>query len=140
MTPELQDIKKSQVSQKLSNGTMTITRKCTSQQITGQGWSAETHSIVYNVATADLKAFTAYRTVASPTESQAKAAQDSVFRAAKLALPFRTGKKAKAKAGRRYHMPVRLVSTGCCLRAPDLLLMNSALRMLLYLSLGLYPL
>ena len=85
MTPELQDIKKSQVSQKLSNGTMTITRKCTSQQITGQGWSAETHSIVYNVATADLKAFTAYRTAASPTESQAKAAQNSVFKAAKLA-------------------------------------------------------
>ena len=85
MTLVLQDIKKSQVTQKLSNGTMTITRKGTSQQITVQGWSAETHNIVYNVAAADLKAFTEYRTAASPTEAQAKAAQDSVFKAAKLA-------------------------------------------------------
>ncbi len=85
MTLVLQDIKKSQVSQKLSGSTMTIKRKGTSQQITVQGWSAQTHNIVYNVAAADLKAFTEYRNAASPTEAQKQAAQNSVFKAAKLA-------------------------------------------------------
>ncbi len=68
-----------------SDGTLTIRRKGTAQQITVKGWSAETHNIVYNVAAADLKAFTEYRNAAAPTEAQAKAAQNSVFKAAKLA-------------------------------------------------------
>ena len=57
----------------------------TAQQITVKGWDSFTHNIVYNATAREMKAFTDYRTAASPTEAQAKAAQQSVFKAAKLA-------------------------------------------------------
>jgi autotransporter passenger strand-loop-strand repeat protein/VCBS repeat-containing protein len=86
MTLVLQGLKKSAVTTKLSGTTMTIAKKADkAQKITIKGWSADTHNIVYNVAAADLKAFTNYRAAASPTEAQKQAAQNSVFKAAKLA-------------------------------------------------------
>ena len=66
-------------------GVMTITKKVdTSQKITVKGWNAATHNIVYATATA-LKPFTTYLNAASPTDAQKQAAQNSVFKAAKLA-------------------------------------------------------
>ena len=66
-------------------GVMTITKKAdTSQKITVKGWSAATHSIVYATA-AELKPFATYINAASPTDAQKQAAQNSVFKAAKLA-------------------------------------------------------
>ncbi len=85
MTLVLQDIKKTQVTTKLSKGTMVIKRKGTSQSITVKGWSADTHNIVYNVAAADLKAFTNYRNAASPTATQEKNARNAVWQKAGLA-------------------------------------------------------
>ncbi len=77
--------KTTNVVEKLSGTTMTLTRKGTSDKITIKGWNAATHNILYNVAASKLKEFNTYLNAASPTEAQKKAAQNSVFKAAKLA-------------------------------------------------------
>ena len=83
MTLVLAGVKESDVTAKLSGTTMTVAKKSApSQKITVQGWSAETHSIVYCGA---LSAFDAYAKAASPTAAQTTAAQNEVFKAANLA-------------------------------------------------------
>jgi hypothetical protein len=85
MTLVLQGNKETQVTTKLSSGTMVIKRKGTTQQITVKCWNANTHNIVYNAAAADLKAFTDYRAAASPTSTQEKNARNAVWEKAGLA-------------------------------------------------------
>ena len=82
MTLVLAGIKKIQVTRTLSDGTMTIKRKGTSQSITVKGWSADTHKIIYN---AKLPDFTAYVKAASPTAGQKQAAKSAVWQKAGLA-------------------------------------------------------
>ncbi len=80
----LAGVKASDVTAKLSGTTMTIAKASdTTQKITVQGWSADTHSIVYGGA---LTAFNAYLNAASPTTAQTTAAQNEVFKAAGLAV------------------------------------------------------
>ncbi len=86
MTLVLAGLKKTDVSLKKSGSTMTITNEVDkASSITIKGWNAATHNILYNVAASKLKAFNTYLNAASPTEAQKKAAQNSVFKAAKLA-------------------------------------------------------
>ncbi len=56
----------------------------TSQKIIVKGWNAATHSIKYGTAT-QMKAFTTYVNAASPTAAQKTAAQNAVWKVAKLA-------------------------------------------------------
>ena len=86
MTLVLQGIKKSAVTTSLSGTTMTITRNSdAAQKITVNGWSADTHRIVYNATATEMKAFTTYVNAASPTDAQKQAAQNAVWQKAGLA-------------------------------------------------------
>ncbi|MBQ9405630.1 MAG: hypothetical protein IJU37_02705 [Desulfovibrio sp.] len=83
MTLLFKDMKAADIVQKLSGSTMTITRKSNaSQKITVQGWSKDTHSIVYG---SDMKAFNTYIAKASPTATQVTNARNEAFKKAGLA-------------------------------------------------------
>ena len=86
MTLVLAGVAEGDVQTKLSTkGVMTITRTGTSDKITVKGWSENTHSIIYNATEEQMQGFNEYLAAASPTDAQKEAAQNSVFKAAKLA-------------------------------------------------------
>ncbi len=85
MTLVFAGVKKGQITKTLSGSTMTITRNSDPRQkITIKGWNDLTHDIVFTSAGA-LKAFNTYVNMASLQDDQRQAAQDCVFKAAKLA-------------------------------------------------------
>ncbi|MBQ9406099.1 MAG: hypothetical protein IJU37_05080, partial [Desulfovibrio sp.] len=83
MTLLFNGLKASDIVQKLSGTTMTISKKSDgNQKITVQGWSDSTHNIVY---ASGMTAFNAYIKAASPTATQTTAARNEVFKKAGLA-------------------------------------------------------
>ncbi len=77
------DLEKSDVVQKLRGTTMTITRKSDrAQSVTVQGWSNNTHSVVFGGAMSRLAA---YLKAAAPSAAQEKAARSEVWKKAGLA-------------------------------------------------------
>ncbi len=85
MTLVLSGLKSTDIKWKDSGTTRTIWKTAaTSQKIIVKGWNAATHSIKYGTAT-QMKAFTTYVNAASPTAAQKTAAQNAVWKVAKLA-------------------------------------------------------
>ncbi|MBQ9405491.1 MAG: hypothetical protein IJU37_01980, partial [Desulfovibrio sp.] len=83
MTVLFSDLKASDIVQKLSGTTMTITRKGNaSQKITVNGWSDTTHNIVF---ASGMTAFNTYIGKASPTAAQTTAVRNEAFKKAGLA-------------------------------------------------------
>ncbi|MBQ9406353.1 MAG: AIDA repeat-containing protein, partial [Desulfovibrio sp.] len=83
MTLLFNGVKAGQITKKQSGSTMTITRKSDKKQsITVNGWSDDTHNIVY---ASGMTAFNKYIKAAKPTTAQTTAARTQVWKKAGLA-------------------------------------------------------
>ncbi len=83
MTILFKDLAKADVEQTLSGATMTITRKnVAGQSVTIQGWSKDTHNVVFGGA---MVAFDTWLKAAAPTSTQTKTARNEAWKKAGLA-------------------------------------------------------